>query len=93
MVSIRQPQNPGLGGLDELTSAEELTVQQISGLGDPNADRILFWDDSAGQFQYLTAGSGLTITGTTMTVSAGGTGAVTDVAVGSASGFSGTVAA
>lgn len=38
-------------------------------LADPNADRILFWDDSAGQYDYLTAGSGLTISGTTMTVS------------------------
>ena len=36
-------------------------------LADPNADRILFWDDSAGSFAYLTAGTGLTITGTTIT--------------------------
>lgn len=34
---------------------------------DPNADRLVFWDDSAGKLQYLTAGSGLTITGTTIT--------------------------
>ena len=54
-------------------------VQQIADLADPNADRILFWDDSAGIYTYLTAGSGLTITGTTMT-SAGGSGDVaTDV--------------
>jgi len=38
----------------------------IAGLADPNADRILFWDDSAGAYAYLTAGSGLTITGTTL---------------------------
>jgi len=37
------------------------------GLTDPNADRILFWDDSAGHYDYLTAGSGLTITTTTIT--------------------------
>lgn len=36
-------------------------------LVDPNADRIMFWDDSAGQVTWLTAGSGLTITGTTLT--------------------------
>jgi hypothetical protein len=35
---------------------------------DPNADRILFWDDSAGATAYLTAGNGLTITTTTMDV-------------------------
>ncbi len=67
MTSIRQPQNPGLGGLSELTSSEILLVQQLNGLGDPGADRILFWDESANAFAYLTAGTGLTITGTTIT--------------------------
>ena len=37
-------------------------------LTDPNADRILFWDDSASAFTFLTAGSGLDLTGTTLTV-------------------------
>lgn len=41
-------------------------------LTDPNADRILFWDDSAGVITWLTAGSGLTITDTTITASGGG---------------------
>ena len=48
-------------------------------LSDPNADRIGFWDDSAGIFTWLTVGSGLTITGTTITASGGGTGTVTSV--------------
>lgn len=43
----------------------DLTV--IAGLADPNADRVLFWDDSAGSYAYLTIGSGLTLTGTTLT--------------------------
>ena len=44
-----------------------------SSLSDPGAaDRILFWDDSAGVVTWLEAGSGLTITGTVMTA-AGGT--------------------
>lgn len=68
-MNFRDTQNPGIGGIDELTSSEELVVQQIAALGDPNADRILFWDDSAGSFQYLTAGTGLTITGTTIEAS------------------------
>ena len=43
-------------------------------LTDPNADRILFWDDSAGAVTWLTAGTGLTITGTTIEASGGGGG-------------------
>lgn len=35
-------------------------------LSDPNADRILFWDDSAGTVGWLTAGSGLVIDNTTI---------------------------
>lgn len=41
-------------------------------LSDPNADRILFWDDSAGQYQFLTLGTNLSITGTTINASGGG---------------------
>ena len=47
-------------------------------LADPNADRILFWDDSAGAVTWLTAGSGLTISGTTITATSSG-GTVTSV--------------
>lgn len=64
--------NPGVGGLAELTSSEISLVQNISGLGDPNVDRILFWDDSAGLYQFLTIGSGLTIVGTTISSTGGG---------------------
>lgn len=39
-------------------------------VGDPNADRILFWDDSTGMVAWLTAGTGLSITGTTLTATA-----------------------
>jgi hypothetical protein len=39
---------------------------------DPNADRIVFYDDSEGKWRYLEAGSGLSISGTTMTVTATG---------------------
>lgn len=45
-------------------------------LADPNADRILFWDDSAGAMTFLTAGTGLSITGTTLTATGGGSGTV-----------------
>lgn len=62
-------------------------------LTDPNADRILFWDDSAGAVTFLTAGTGLSISGTTITAT-GGSGTVTSVSgTGSAYGItlSGTV--
>jgi hypothetical protein len=36
-------------------------------LADPNADRILFWDDSGGAVTWLAAGSGLAIDTTTIT--------------------------
>jgi hypothetical protein len=35
-------------------------------LSDPNADRIMFWDDSAGHVDWLTPGTDLSITGTTL---------------------------
>ena len=41
-------------------------------LTDPNADRIFFWDDSAGASDWLTIGTGLSISGTTLSVTAGG---------------------
>jgi hypothetical protein len=47
-------------------------------LADPNADRIMFWDDTAGAVTWLTVGTGLTVTETTITAS--GSGDVTGVA-------------
>lgn len=52
--------------------AFDTEVQQIAALADPNADRILFWDDSAGAYTHLTLGTNLTITGTTLDASGSG---------------------
>lgn len=52
-------------------------IAAIAALADPNADRILFWDDSAGSYAYLTPGTNLTITGTTLDATGGGGGAPT----------------
>ncbi len=41
---------------------------------DPNADRILFWDDSAGATKYLTVGAGLAITDVTIAATGSGGG-------------------
>mgnify|MGYP006909286783 CR=1 FL=1 len=43
-------------------------------LVDPGSDKLLFWDTSAGQFAYLTIGTGLTVAGTTISASGGGGG-------------------
>jgi hypothetical protein len=43
---------------------------------DAGADRIIFWDDSESKLRYLEAGSGLTISGTTLTATGGGVTAV-----------------
>lgn len=47
-------------------------------LTDPNADRIMFWDDSAGQLTWLAPGTGLTITATTIDASGGSGDVATD---------------
>lgn len=54
--------------------AQDDFLDQIAGLTDPGADRILFWDDSAGIFTWLTVGANLTITGTAIDGSGGGGG-------------------
>jgi len=43
----------------------------IQSLVDPNDDRILFWDDSAGATGWLDAGTGISISGATMSVNMG----------------------
>lgn len=58
-------------------------------LSDPNADRILFWDDSAGGVTWLTAGTNLTITGTSIAASGGGSGITPGQTVSYPSAFSG----
>ncbi len=51
-------------GVDIL--AYDVGLQQIADLADPNADRLLFWDDSASAYTYLTVGTNLTLSGTTL---------------------------
>jgi len=48
---------------------------------DAGADRLVFWDDSESKWRYLEAGSGLSISGTTMTAS-GGASIMQSIAVG-----------
>lgn len=41
---------------------------------DAGADKLVFWDDSAGKLTYLEVGLGLSISGTTITATGGGGG-------------------
>ena len=43
----------------------------IEGLSDPNDDRMMFWDDSSSAMGWLDAGTGLSISGATMSVNMG----------------------
>jgi hypothetical protein len=56
------------GGATSGSATVSLSHLGIESLSDPNADRIVFWDDSAGASQWLTAGTGLSISGTSIAV-------------------------
>ena len=77
-----------IGHLDGVTSAiqTQLNAKQATittlplanggtgvALADPGADRLMFWDDSAGATAYLTVGASLSITGTTLDATGGWT--------------------
>ena len=61
-------------GIDRSGAAGGTGAQGMSGslndLSDPNADRIVFWDDSAGDLDWLSLGTGLAITGTSIALHA-----------------------
>lgn len=54
--------NPGNINLGDLANTNFPT---------PSSDRILFWDNSAGKYTFLTPGANLSITGTTLDASGG----------------------
>lgn len=53
-------------------------LADIAALTDPNDDRIIFWDDTAGAHVYLDLGTNLSITGTTLNASTSGISDVVD---------------
>lgn len=57
-----------------VTAVNSVATSKFTLPADPNADRILFWDDSAGAATWLTLGTNLTITGTTLNAEGGGGG-------------------
>jgi hypothetical protein len=60
--------------INRITSANFFgtNLSQLKALADPAADRLLFWDDSAGAYTHLTLGTNLSITGTTIDAAGGG---------------------
>jgi Flp pilus assembly secretin CpaC len=59
----------GGGSVSIGTSAADVlnASSNIISADDPGADRIVFWDDSAGKLTHLAVSTGLTISGTTLT--------------------------
>lgn len=55
-----------------VTLSVALSHLGIESLVDPNADRIMMWDDSATATAWMTVGSGLTVTGTTLSLDTSG---------------------
>lgn len=70
----------GLGSVDNTSDASKpvsTAMQTALNLkvtlpADPNADRILFWDDSTGTVTWLSLGTGLQIDATTLNATGGG---------------------
>jgi hypothetical protein len=67
------------GGGSATIGTSAADVLSIDGGGeitadDAAADKIVFWDDSAGKLTYLTVGTNLTITDTTIAATGGGGG-------------------
>ena len=72
---------------------QKLSFSSLPGLDtlvDPNADRILFWDDSASSFAFLTAGTGLSISGTTLTATGTVGGSNTQIQYNNSGAFAGS---
>lgn len=58
------------GTLSSQTDLQSALDGKIPSFTDPNADRIVFWDDSAGAYVALTPSAPLSISSTTLSVSA-----------------------
>jgi hypothetical protein len=76
-VEFADPSGGGVTGA-AASAADVLGVSgaNITGV-DAGSDKIVFWDDSASELTYLTVGSGLSLTDTTLTATATGGGTKT----------------
>lgn len=62
----------GTAGNLLIHGAGDLLEEIAASLADPGGDRIAFWDESANRLTWLSLGSGLSITGTTLDSAGGG---------------------
>jgi len=62
-------------GIQAVLDQQGAMLERISQLADPGADRLLAWDDSAtgAEAAWVTVGTGLDLTGTTLTADIGST--------------------
>ena len=67
-TSITLSAGTGLTGGGDISANRSFALSHlgIESLVDPNADRIMFWDDSASKTDWLTAGSGMAIAATSL---------------------------
>jgi hypothetical protein len=72
--SLKAPTRNAVRDKIETLQPLHANLTQLAALADPNADRLLFWDDSAGAYTHLTLGTNLSITGTTLDAAGGGGG-------------------
>jgi hypothetical protein len=56
------------GRVNDVLTENAGMLGDIQALADPNADRLLFWDDSAGAVALMTVSTGLTVSTTNITV-------------------------
>ena len=57
------------GGATSGSATVNLSHLGLESLSDPNDDQIIFWDDSAGATAFLDIGTGLSVSGTTLSSS------------------------
>jgi hypothetical protein len=65
-VTLNVGAGTGIAVAADTVSLSHLGIQSLT---DPNADRIMFWDDSAGAMAWLSAGTNVSISGTTISSS------------------------
>ena len=63
---------------DKLDGVDITAFKGLNSLADPNADRVLFWDDSAGTLKWLTVSTGLALSDTSLALSHLGLQSLTD---------------
>lgn len=62
-MSFFYPQNPGIGGLDELTPAEEVFLTSLAGLSFQNGDILYYNNNLLNTLHPTTNGYVLTLSG------------------------------